>query len=272
MNSAQYLVVGDVQGDWERLLEALEPYGADEHQTVFLGDFFQGGRPGDMGGVRCARIARERAHSQVVLGNHEVFILAVLELLRGVPLPPAFGEEPGMGARFREYLAEEDGFIRFWEFRRGDWEDVHALQADNDLEQWIRSRPIMLQLEDGTLVQHTDTDVYLSHGTTLDEVNAWGRSCLDRDGGVFELLPSISKRHAFDDPDRTKEYLAAFDAPRIVHGHTPCGAGDAPAVRWNGKALCYDGRFSRYWRRSDEEQEAGPVEATVGLLPPLQTL
>ncbi len=269
---SQYLIVGDVQGDWERLNEALAPYAPEVFSTIFLGDFFQGGKVGDMGGVRSARIARERPHSKVVLGNHEVFILGVLELLQGIPLPSTFADEPSMGARFREYLAEKDGFIRFWEFRRGDWADVRALQDDPDLEQWIRSCPIMIQLEDGTLVQHTDTDEYLKYGSTLAEVNAWARSCLEHEGGVFDLLPIISKRHAFDDLVRTEKYLEAFQATRVVHGHTPCGNGNMPTVRWNGAALCYDGKFSRYWRRSDDEAEAGPIEATVGLLPLLKTL
>src|SRR5258707_5415846 len=37
------LIVGDIQGDAERLELALAPYPEDEVDTVFLGDFFQGG-------------------------------------------------------------------------------------------------------------------------------------------------------------------------------------------------------------------------------------
>jgi hypothetical protein len=39
---------------------ALAAFPEDEVETVFLGDFFTGGRPGDAGGHKAARIAMER--------------------------------------------------------------------------------------------------------------------------------------------------------------------------------------------------------------------
>src|ERR1019366_7877392 len=73
------LVVGDVQGDHERLAEALAAFPEDEVETVFLGDFFTGGRPGGAGGHRAARIAMERRHSRAILGNHDLLVMALIE-------------------------------------------------------------------------------------------------------------------------------------------------------------------------------------------------
>src|SRR2546425_1026850 len=58
------LIVGDVQGDAERLAAALETWPEDEVDTIFLGDFFQGGPPGEAGGAAAARIARGRRNSR----------------------------------------------------------------------------------------------------------------------------------------------------------------------------------------------------------------
>ena len=112
------LVVGDVQGDVERLEEALQPYPEDDVDTVFLGDFFQGGRPGRGGGAAAARLAKERRNSRSVLGNHDLFLLAVLERRRGVEPP-----EPWR-ARDRAELEA------LWLHRRGDWADLDAVAAD----------------------------------------------------------------------------------------------------------------------------------------------
>jgi len=77
------LIVGDVQGDVGRLVEALEPYPEDEVDTVFLGDFFQGGEPGAGGGAAAAKLAMSRRNARAVLGNHDLFLLVMLERSRG---------------------------------------------------------------------------------------------------------------------------------------------------------------------------------------------
>ena len=80
------LIVGDVQGDHERLAGALAAFPEDKVETVFLGDFFTGGRPGDAGGHKAARIAMERRHSRAILGNHDLLVLALIEERRvGAP-------------------------------------------------------------------------------------------------------------------------------------------------------------------------------------------
>ena len=73
------LIVGDVQGDHERLAGALVAYPEERFETIFLGDFFTGGRPGDAGGHRAARMAMSRRNSRAILGNHDLLVMALVE-------------------------------------------------------------------------------------------------------------------------------------------------------------------------------------------------
>jgi hypothetical protein len=247
------LIVGDVQGDYERLEDALSRYPADEVDTVFLGDFYQGGRLGAAGGHRSARIAMERSNSRSILGNHDLFLLAMLEMERGVDI----GWRNAHGTRLADLFVS----------RRGDAADVRATATDPELEAWIRTRPLMLLLDDGTLVQHTDHDNIADLGGTIDEVNTAARDALAEPGGLQRLLPYTIGRHAFDEPHRLDAHLRRYGARRVVHGHTPHWH-DHPDSRHDGRAVGFDGRFSRYWAREPGEAN-GPVEATVALLPPL---
>jgi hypothetical protein len=247
------LIVGDVQGDVERLEQALEPFPEDDLDTIFLGDFFQGGEPGAGGGAAAARLARARRNSRTVLGNHDLFLLVVLERTRGV----------GQSAEWRS----RDGYTveDLWLNRRGDWADLRAVSEDADLEAWLRSLPLLLRLDDGTLAQHTDDDRYAEIGTSIEAVNASARAWLATPGGAFTALRYTIGRHGFRDPERLERYLRHFDAWRVVHGHTPHWQ-ETPEVSHGGRVVGFDGRFSRYWSR-DPGEETGPVGATVALLP-----
>jgi Calcineurin-like phosphoesterase len=247
------LIVGDVQGDVERLEEALASYPEDEVDTVFLGDFFQGGRPGKGGGAAAARLARERRNSRSVIGNHDIFLLVILERQRGV------GEA-------LEWRARDGGPIEnIWLSRRGDWADLRAVEADPELESWIRELPAMLMLDDGTLIQHTDDDAYAGLGSDVPTVNAEMRALLSVAGGVRTALRYTIGRHAFDDVSRLEQYLERFGARRVVHGHTPHWH-ETPRIQHSGRVLGFDGRFSRYWSQSVAEP-SGPIGATIALLP-----
>ncbi|HEY0410760.1 MAG TPA: metallophosphoesterase family protein, partial [Candidatus Dormibacteraeota bacterium] len=160
------LVVGDVQGDAERLVEALAGYPEDEVDTIFLGDFFQGGPPGAGGGAAAAQIARRRRNASSILGNHDLLLLCVLEEVRLGRTPEAVLDGD------RRSLAE------VWLWRRGDWADLRAVADDPGLEAWLRSLPLMLRLDDGTLVQHCDDDAYARLGDDVDGVNARAREAL----------------------------------------------------------------------------------------------
>ena len=152
------LIVGDVQGDHERLAGALVAYPEDEFETIFLGDFFTGGRPGDAGGHRAARIAMGRRHSRAILGNHDLLVMALVE----------------EGRYGGERLRARDGELleTIWRRRRGDPADLEGLGGDPELEAWLRHLPVMLLLDDGTLVQHTDDDDYAALGDSVEQVNA----------------------------------------------------------------------------------------------------
>lgn len=249
------VIVGDVQGDVDRLREALEGYPEDEVDTVFLGDFFQGGEPGAGGGAAAAHLAMDRRNARSVLGNHDLFLLVMLERSRG-------GDQLGAW-RTREGLSIED----LWLSRRGDWADLNAVAADPHLEAWLRALPFLLELDDGTLAQHTDDDRYAEIGDTIDAVNAAVRAWLATRGGAFQSLRYTIGRHGFDDPARLQRYLTHFGVRRVIHGHTPHWD-DAPVAVHGGLAVGYDGRFSRFWGRAEGE-EPGPIGATVAILPPL---
>jgi hypothetical protein len=246
-------VVGDVQGDSERLVEALAPYPEDEVDTVFLGDFFQGGPPGAGGGATAARIARERRNTRSILGNHDLLLLCVLEEVRHGVTPQVIF--PGD----RRTLAE------VWLWRRGDWADLRAVADDPGLEAWLRTLPLMLRLDDGTLVQHSDDDAYARLGDDVDTVNARAREALATTGGAWGVFWHTVGRRAFDDdPERLERHLARFGGTRVVHGHTP-HRGDRPWSRLDGRLWGFDGCFSRFWNH--DGSGAGPVGATVALLP-----
>ena len=250
------LIVGDVQGDVDRLRDALASYPEDEVDTVFLGDFFQGGQPGAGGGAAAARLAMERRNSRSVLGNHDLFLLVMVERSRG-------GDQLGAW-RTRDGLSMED----LWLSRRGDWADLRAVDGDTALEAWLRELPFLVMLDDGTLAQHTDDDRYAEIGDTVDTVNAAVRGWLAVPGGAFQSLRYTIGRHGFDDADRLSRYLDHFGARRVVHGHTPHWD-DEPVTFHGGQAIGYDGRFSRFWGRADGE-EPGPIGATIAILPPLE--
>jgi hypothetical protein len=251
------VIVGDVQGDVDRLRQALGGYPEDEVDTVFLGDFFQGGEPGAGGGAAAAQLAMGRRNSRSVLGNHDLFLLVMLERSRG-------GDQLGAW-RTRDGLSIED----LWLSRRGDWADLNAVAADAALEAWLRGLPFLVELEDGTLAQHTDDDRYAEIGTTVDAVNSAVHAWLATRGGAFQSLRYTIGRHGFDDPERLQRYLDHFGASRVVHGHTPHWD-DEPVSMRGGLAVGYDGRFSRFWGRAEGE-EPGPIGATVAILPPLPT-
>jgi hypothetical protein len=248
------LIVGDVQGDAQRLREALAAYHEDEVDTIFLGDFFQGGPPGAGGGAAAARIARERRHSRSILGNHDLLLLCVLEEVRTGWTPPKVRE---WGPRT---LAE------IWLWRRGDWADLRAVAEDASLEAWLRTLPLMLKLDDGTLVQHCDDDAYSRLGDQVDAVNAAARERLQQPQGAWSVFWHTVGRRAFQDRERLEEHLLRFGATRVIHGHTPHHA-DQPTPTHGGRVWSFDGCFSRYW--TEDGSGCGPIEATVALLPPL---
>ncbi|HEY4912563.1 MAG TPA: metallophosphoesterase [Candidatus Dormibacteraeota bacterium] len=232
------LIVGDVHGDLERLFQALKPYPATGWRTIFLGDMVDYGPFG----VGALRYARDRANTTVLLGNHE---LAMLWALRD---PTRVG---------------------FWIGIGGQRHDLDELAKDAPLQHWLRDRPALLRLPDSTLVQHCGSDSYanlLEKDDTdpVAAVNAHVHELLitQGEGKLWDLL---SGKNIFtNQPLRLERWLEVTGSRRVVFGHNPHGA-PRPEEHHDGRAINFDGGFSRYHRKF---QRRSPPGATVAPLPP----
>jgi len=231
-----YLIVGDVHGDFERLFAALKPYPAEQWRTIFLGDLV------DFGpfGVGCLRFARDRKNSEVLLGNHEVAMLLALR---------------------------DASRIGFYISVGGQQHDLDELRKDEPLQAWMKARPLLLKLEDGTLVQHCGNDDYrqLLGDETLEPVktiNTNGRLVLEA-GDAHLLWDVMTGKGIFaTQPERLDRWLQLTGSRRVVFGHTPHHL-PKPAIYHGGKAMNFDGGLARaHYRR------AAPLAASVGPLPP----
>jgi hypothetical protein len=233
------LIVGDVHGDLERLFEALKPYSPDRWRTIFLGDLVDYGPFG----VGTLRYARDRPNSVVILGNHEV---AMLWALRDATR------------------------IGFWIGIGGQRHDLDELAKDAALQEWMRERPALLRLPDNTLVQHCGNDAY---AILIDKdapdpvvaVNARVHELLVH-GGEGELWELLSGKNIFTtQPARLDRWLQVTGSRRAVFGHNPHG-GARPETYHDGKAMNFDGGFSRHHRLF---RRHSPLGATVAPLPPI---
>jgi hypothetical protein len=233
------LIVGDVHGDLERLFTALKPYPADLWRTIFLGDLVDYGPFG----VGALRYARDRAHSDVILGNHEVAMLWAL----------------------RDPMR-----IGFWMGIGGQRHDLDELARDASLQEWLRRRPALMKLSDHTLVQHCGSDAYATllepdAPDPIDAINAEVQGLLFA-GGEPELWNMLSGRNIFTtQPARLDRWLEVTGSRRVVFGHNPHQR-SRPEVYHGGKAMNFDGGFSRYHRLFRSLSAPG---ATVAPLPPI---
>jgi len=227
------LIVGDVHGDLERLFQALRQYPAGQWHTVFVGDLVDYG----MFGVGALRYARDRANTTVLLGNHEVAMLWALR---------------------------DPARVGFWMSIGGQEHDLAELARDPALQSWLRERPALIRLHDGTLVQHCGHDGYsrwMEAGARdpIESIVARARDLLMH-GGEAELWDVLSARNVFDQqPERLQRWLEATNSRRVVFGHTPHN-GRTPAVYHGGKAINVDGVFSRSHAKY---RRVSPIAASV---------
>ena len=234
------LIVGDVHGDLERLFAALKPYPADRWRTIFLGDLVDGGPFG----VGALRYARDRPNTSVLLGNHEV---AMLRALR------------------------DRSTIGYWAAIGGQPHDLQELERDAPLQGWLRGLPVLLSLEDGTLVQHSDNDNYgaLVEGwgdSVVEEANSMARVLLEhaREDLLWDAMSPLGLFRR--QPRRLAAWLERTRARRVVHGHSPHRA-RGPDAYHGGRAICFDGGLSRYYG-GHRAGRGGPASASVAPLPP----
>jgi len=236
------LVVGDVHGDLERLFGALKPYPADRWRTIFLGDLVDGGPFG----VGALRYARDRPNSVVLLGNHEVLMLAAL--------------------RDR---AERGPGVHAWLGAGGQPHDLEELARDEPLQAWLLRRPAMLMLEGRTLAQHCDSDELgtLVPSSEPHPVNAINDEVcrLLAAGDTEPLVSRMTSRGVFRrQPLRLEAWLRRTGARQVVHGHTP-HRNRHPDVYAEGKAISFDGGMGR-WGRPGAFRGGSP-KGSVGPLP-----
>jgi hypothetical protein len=236
------LVVGDVHGDLERLFSGLRRYPADRWRTIFLGDLVDGGPFG----VGALRYARDRPNSTVLLGNHEVLMLAAL----------------------RDRAARGPG-LHAWLGAAGQPHDLEELARDEPLQEWLRTRPAMVMLADRTLVQHCDSDELgrVVDAADPDPVGAVNREVCRRlaVGDTQPLVDAMTSRGVFRRQRlRLDAWLGRTGARRVVHGHTP-HRGRVPDVYADGRAICFDGGMGRWGRPG--ALRGGAIGGTVAPLP-----
>lgn len=229
------LVVGDVHGDLERLFEALRPYPPDAYQTVFLGDLVDGGPFG----VGALRYARDRPNSDLLIGNHEALMLAALN--------------------------DQQQFHR-WIMTGGERHDLEELRRDVPLQTWLRARPAMIALPDGTILQHADNDGYwdLAGSGSPASINTVFSELLAEPGHEHEIWDALSPRAMFQTmPGRLDRWLERTGSSRVVHGHTP-HRGLRPEVYAGGRGINFDGGLGRFGR--PRYRKLQPVQASVAPL------
>jgi hypothetical protein len=232
------LIAGDIHGDLERLFQALKPYPPDRWHTIFLGDLIDYGPFG----VGALRYARDRANTTVLLGNHEVAMLWALR---------------------------DPTRIGFWMGIGGQQHDLDELKKDAPLQDWMRQRPALIQLPDRTLVQHCGTDTYAallesSEPNPIEGINTRFHESLanGEEGRLWEML---SGGNIFtNQPQRLDRWLEVTGSRRVLFGHKPHQS-PRPEVYHGGKAINFDGGFSRFHSRY---RRLSPPGATVAPLPP----
>ncbi len=192
-----------------------------------------------MFGVGALRFAHDRPNSTVLLGNHEV---ALLWALRD---PMRLG---------------------WWISIGGQRHDFDEIASDEALHEWLRDRPALMKLRDGTLVQHCGHDGYSlwldQNADPIESVNANATELLHSDGEA-ELWDVLSAKNVFAQQQmRLREYLQATHCRRVVFGHTPHRSRE-PEVYHDGLAINFDGALSRSHRK---HAGRSPISASVAPL------
>jgi hypothetical protein len=239
-------ILGDIHADYDRMLEQV---GSIETTVplVVVGDYFDRWDHG----MEAVRWLMARPNTVCLMGNHDALMLAVLEEVE---------------------RGKEGRAVESWIWNGGNREDMKHLQADPEAVEWLRNLPAMTMVGD-ILVQHCDATVYLNYGRSVDEVNQAFRDRVNsRDPEViFNVFAHLCRRRQFYSPEILDEYLAAFNAKHLVHGHTP-HTQPQPISLFNGNITNVDGAMSRgfgpeargfvYWV-GDQEAEPSADETFI---------
>jgi predicted MPP superfamily phosphohydrolase len=194
-------VVGDVQGHLEPfrrvlrdsgLIDARDRWTGGSATLAVVGDLVDRG-PDGIGVIRFLMQLQRDANVRVLIGNHDVLLLAAHRF-----------------PRFREDYLNGGGLLS----------DLHALSADE--VEWLSQLPAIL-VHGTALLVHADAMLYLNYGATVEEVNARFRSILSgQEVEAFEqLLDEFSEHRAFLELANLERFLATYGGRMVIHGHTP---------------------------------------------------
>ena len=212
-------ILGDIHGDYERMLGLVGELPPDVH-LVAVGDYFdRWDRAMD-----AVRWLMGRPNTTSLLGNHDALILGVVaEAQRG----------------------EAGKSTESWLYNGGKREDLDRLLADPEAIEWLKQRPAMVML-DTILVQHSDANVYLNYGGTVEEVNRafQVRVASGEPDVIFAVFAHLCRRRQFYKLDDLRQYLAVYGASALIHGHTPHTQPMALTL-FNGALVNVDGALSR---------------------------
>jgi len=202
-------VVGDVHGHPETLARLLRDAGLIDDRLRWsgrdarlwlLGDLVDRG-PDGIGTIELVMRLEREGPVRCLLGNHEAVILSAW--------------------RFRDLRTRGlDALFRSYWLNGGQTSDLARFQPEHAA--WIEGLPAVARDGDWLLL-HSDTDLYLRFGRSIDEINRTISSVLT--GGdaasVEVMLDSLAHRNALGDRRRVDRLLDALGGVRIVHGHTP---------------------------------------------------
>ncbi len=202
-------VVGDIHGYPETLVRLLRDAGLVDRKLRWsgrdarlwlLGDLVDRG-PDGIGAIDLVMRLEGEGPVRCLLGNHEAVMLAAWRF--------GHAEASGLDVLFRSY----------W-LNGGQTSDLARFGPEHAA--WIERLPAIAR-EGDWLLLHSDTDLYLRFGRSVDEINRSIASVLtasDADA-VEDLLDSLADRNALNDPDAVDRLLETLGGKRIVHGHTP---------------------------------------------------
>jgi hypothetical protein len=212
-------VIGDVHGELEKLRDLLrgaelidttETWSGGNSTLWFMGDLVDHGRDG-IGVVELVmrlqcQAARAGGRVQVLLGNHDVLLLAAHR----------FGARPIPG--------QDETFQDHWQENGGQEADLERITPDH--VRWLSDLPAMA-LEGDHLLAHADALLYTRYGQSIAQVNLALSGLLQSDDvvGWDRLLDEFGEHHAFvhttTGADRARAFLDEFGGRQLVHGHTP---------------------------------------------------
>jgi Calcineurin-like phosphoesterase len=235
---SEIYVVGDVHGDYARLVPLLREAGlideglgwsGGESTLWFVGDFFDRGEDGIAVVDLVMRLQGEAEAAggrvRALLGNHEPLILSALWL----PDAPTKGPE--------------GNFYDDWKFNGGKESDLERLTSRHI--EWMVSLPALAHVGDWLFMHANSTD-YLGYGLSVEQVNREMRALLlRRDPVEYDQLLGDWRRDFGDlrlaGHRKADVVLRTYGALRLLHGHTVINNMTRQPLETVTEALVYDG-------------------------------